>query len=305
MPNQVTRHATLVAATVLALTPLAGCATADGAGAPEPRTTTHAPASSPLKQDFQHLENTYDARLGVYAIDTGSGRTVTYRADERFAYASTHKALSVGAVLQQNSIEELDEVVTYTADDLVQHSPITKQHVETGMTLRALCGAAIRHSDNTAANLLFRELGGPSGLDAALERIGDHVTHVDRVEPALNSAVPGDIRDTSTPRAMATSLREFTLGDVLPPAKREILTEMLVTNTTGEELIRAGVPDSWKVGDKSGGASYGTRNDIAVIWRPNSSPIVLAVMSTRDAQDAEWNNALIADAAEVAVSALK
>lgn len=304
MPIPLVRHAALAATAVLAITPLVGCATADGsrsAGA----TTTHATASAPARKDFRRLEHTYDARLGVYAIDTGSGRTVTFGADDRFAYASTHKALSVGAVLRRNSVRELDDVVTYTADDLVEYSPITKKHVGTGMTLRAICDAAIRYSDNTAANLLFRELGGPSGLDAALERVGDHVTHVDRIEPALNTAVPGDIRDTSTPRAIATSLRKYALGDVLSPAKREILTRMLVGNTTGDELIRAGVPDGWKVGDKTGGADYGTRNDIGIVWPPDSAPIVLAVMSGRDTRDAEWNNALIADATEVAIRALR
>lgn len=304
MPIPLVRRAALAAAAVLAITPLAGCATAESsrsAGA----TTAHATASAPTEKDFRRLEHTYDARLGVYAIDTGSGRTVTFRADDRFAYASTHKALSAGAVLRRNSLRELDDVVTHTADDLVPYSPITKKHVGTGMTLRAVCDAAVRYSDNTAANLLFRELGGPDGLDAALERIGDHVTHVDRIEPALNTAEPGDIRDTSTPRAMATSLREYALDDALSPAKREILTRMLVGNTTGDELIRAGVPDGWKVGDKSGGADYGTRNDIGIIWPPDSAPIVLAVMSGRDTRDAEWHDALIADATKVAIRALR
>ncbi|OOC59488.1 class A beta-lactamase [Paenibacillus ihbetae] len=254
---------------------------------------------------FKSLENEYDARLGVYAIDTGSGETIAYRADERFAYTSTFKALASGAVLLQNSIEEIDEVISYSAEDLVTYSPITEKHVSTGMTLRDIMDAAIRYSDNTAGNLLLEQLGGPEGFEAALRQIGDTVTQADRYETELNEAVPGDDRDTSTARALATSLNAFALGDVLPKDKQTILTDMLRGNTTGDELIRAAVPEGWAVGDKTGAGSYGTRNDLAIVWPPEGDPVVLAVLSSRDTQDAEYDNALIAKAAEAALSALR
>lgn len=254
---------------------------------------------------FKSLENEYDARLGVYAIDTGSGETIAYRADERFAYTSTFKALASGAVLLQNSIEEIDEVISYSAEDLVTYSPITEKHVSTGMTLRDIMDAAIRYSDNTAGNLLLEQLGGPEGFEAALRQIGDTVTQADRYETELNEAMPGDDRDTSTARALATSLNAFALGDVLPKDKQTILTDMLRGNTTGDELIRAAVPEGWAVGDKTGAGSYGTRNDLAIVWPPEGDPVVLAVLSSRDTQDAEYDNALIAKAAEAALSALR
>lgn len=261
--------------------------------------------AKPIKRKFVQLEKKFDARLGVYAIDTGTSRTVAYRPKERFAYASTYKALAVGAVLRQNSIDKLEEVITYTKDDLVTYSPITEQHVETGMTLRNICEAAIRYSDNTAGNLLLQELGGPDGFQKALEQIGDNVTKTERFEPDLNEAIPGDPRDTSTARALATSLKAFTVGDVLPTDKRTILTDWLRGSTTGDKLIRAGVPEIWEVGDKSGAGSYGTRNDIAIVWRPNSDPIIIAILSSRDAKNATYNDALIAQAAKVALNALK
>jgi beta-lactamase class A len=254
---------------------------------------------------FMQLEKKFDARLGVYAIDTGTNRTVVYRPDERFAYTSTYKALAAGAVLQQNSIDELDRVITYTKDDLVTYSPITEQHVDTGMTLREISDAAIRYSDNTAGNLLFQELGGPDGFENALRQIGDHVTEADRFETDLNSAIPGDIRDTSTARALATNLKAFTVNDVLPVDKRTILTDWMRGNTTGDELIRAGAPKGWEVGDKSGAGDYGTRNDIAIIWPPNRDPIIIAILSSRDTEDATYDNELIAKAAKVALNAFK
>ncbi|ANY72910.1 class A beta-lactamase [Paenibacillus ihbetae] len=296
---------TIVPMMLTAILTLVGCmkneAPAAEMGKDAPTPTVEAATDSL----FKSLENEYDARLGVYAIDTGSGETIAYRADERFAYTSTFKALASGAVLLQNSIEEIDEVISYSAEDLVTYSPITEKHVSTGMTLRDIMDAAIRYSDNTAGNLLLEQLGGPEGFEAALRQIGDTVTQADRYETELNEAVPGDDRDTSTARALATSLNAFALGDVLPKDKQTILTDMLRGNTTGDELIRAAVPEGWAVGDKTGAGSYGTRNDLAIVWPPEGDPVVLAVLSSRDTQDAEYDNALIAKAAEAALSALR
>lgn len=254
---------------------------------------------------FAQLEKKFDARLGVYAIDTGTNKTITYRPDERFAYASTYKALAAGAVLQQYSMAQLDEVIHYSKDDLVSYSPITEQHIDTGMSLKEICEAAIRYSDNTAGNLLFHKLGGPSGFEESLRQIGDHVTIANRFETELNEAIPGDLRDTSTPRALATSLKAFTLSDLLPAKKRVILTDWMKGNTTGDKLIRAGAPKGWEVGDKSGAGSYGTRNDIAIVWPPNREPIIIAILSSRDTKDAAYNDELIARAAKLVFKALK
>lgn len=257
-----------------------------------------------MSDSFERLEATFAARLGVYALDTGTGRSVEYRADERFGYASTIKALAVGAVLAATSPEQLDEVVRYGAEDLVMHSPITEQHVATGMTLRDVAEAAVRYSDNTAGNLLFARLGGPDGLAQALRALGDDVTQPVRWEPDLNAYTPGDPRDTSTPRALATSLAAYAVGDALSEQDRAVLVDWLVRNTTGDTLIRAGVPAGWRVGDKTGTARYGTRNDIAVVWPPDGAPIVLAVLSTRDQADAPPDDALIAEATAVVMTAL-
>lgn len=213
-----------------------------------------APAAVTVSTDqlFKQLESEYGVRLGVWALDTGTNRAVAWRAEERFAYASTHKVLACASVLQEDSVSQLNKVVTYTNADLVNYSPITKQYVNTGMKISAICDAAIRYSDNTAENLLFRQLGGPDGLNASLHRLGDNTTHADRIEPELNDAVPGDVRDTSTPRALGTDLMKFTVGNALPPDKRALLNEWLQGNTTGATLIRAEIPAGWRVGDKTG-----------------------------------------------------
>jgi beta-lactamase class A len=265
--------------------------------------------TKPQKQGTDHvfakLEEKFDAKLGVFALDTGTNQTVNYHPDERFAYTSTHKALAVGALLQQKSIEDLNKTITYTREDLVNYSPITEKHVDTGMTLKELSDASLRYSDNTAGNLILKQLGGPTGFKKALEEIGDNVTTPERFEPDLNEVNPGETHDTSTPRALATSLQAFTLGDKLPTEKRELLIGWMKRNTTGDALIRAGVPKGWEVADKTGAGSYGTRNDIAIIWPPKGDPIVLAVLSSRDQKDADYNDKLIAEATKEVIKALK
>lgn len=256
-------------------------------------------------QEFVQLEKEFDARIGVYAIDTGTHRTVAYQPDDRFAYTSTFKALATGAVLQQNSIDKLNEVITYTEDDLVTYSPITEKHLDTGMTLGEICEAAIRYSDNTAGNLLLQKLDGPKGFEKALKQIGDKVTKANRFETDLNEAIPGDIRDTSTARALATDLKAFTVGNVLSIDKRKILIDWMRGNATGDQLIRAGVPEGWEVGDKSGAGGYGTRNDIAIVWPPKGAPIIIAILTSRDTKDASYNNELIAEATKVIIRGIK
>lgn len=296
----------IAATAALLVVTLAGCSAPPSAppsaSAPTSSPTSSAPASAP---EFAALEEEFDARLGVYALDTGTGAEVMWRADERFAFASTYKALAAGAVLDEVGAGGLDEVVEFTEADLVTYSPVTEQHVGEGMTLGDIADAALRYSDNTAGNLLFDALGGPEGFDAALEELGDDVTESVREEPALNTAVPGETRDTSTPAALADDLRAYLLGDVLDEEERAVLTDWMVRNTTGDAVIRAGVPDDWTVADKTGSASYGTRNDIAVVWPTDGDPIVLAILSDRDDADAETDDALIARATEAAIDALR
>lgn len=253
---------------------------------------------------FAQLEEKYGAKLGVYAIDTGNEETVAYQEDERFAYASTFKALAGAVLLKENPISILDEKRMYTKEDLVTYSPITEKYVDEGMTVREIAKAAMQYSDNTAGNLLFAELGGPAQLEKALRAIGDDVTEMDRLETELNEATPGDTRDTSTPKALATNLRILGLTDELSEEKREIFQEWFKGNTTGDTLIKSGVPTDWIVGDKSGAASYGTRNDIAIVWPPDNEPIVIAILSNKQEKEAEYDDQLIGEATKIVIETL-
>jgi beta-lactamase class A len=297
---------------VAALLPLAGCGSDGPTTAPRPSPAPPSPSPSPSPSEAapqRHdaliaLEQRFGARLGVYALATGTGATVAHRADERFAFCSTFKALATAAVLHRRSLSGLDTVVTYTRDDLLRSSFVTRDHVATGMTIRALCDAAVRHSDGTAGNLLVRDLGGPQQLTAYLRGLGDTVTRMDRMEPDITAAVPGDERDTTSPRALGADFQRIVLGDALPAGERALLRDLLERNTTGARRIRAGTPRGWTVADKTGTGSYGTANDIAVVFPPSSAPLIVAIMSSKPAKDAAHDEALIAEAARYVTTTL-
>lgn len=251
-------------------------------------------------QSFEELEKKYDSHLGVYGIDTGTNEVLSFNENNRFAFASTFKALAGGFVLRDYSWEQLNKTVMINAEDIVDYSPITEKYVGVGMPLKDLIVAAMDYSDNTAGNFLFKHLQGPKGYQARLEQLGDEVTDSSRYETELNEATPGDIRDTSTPKAMGENLRQIALGEQLPKDKKEFYKKVLLENTTGSTLIAAGVPNGVLVGDKSGAAQYGTRNDIAILYPENRKPIILVIFSNKSEKDDQYQDELIADAAKIA-----
>ncbi|MFJ7179382.1 class A beta-lactamase [Streptomyces massasporeus] len=295
-----------------ALLPLAACGT-DERPADHARRRSGAPTGSPSGRPTVHrprladLEREYGARVGVYALATGTGATVVHRAGEHFAFCSTFKALAAAAVLHHRSAGGLDRRATYTQADLRSTAPITGKHVATGMTLRELCGAAVRFSDGTAGNLLMRDIGGPAGLTAYLRGLGDTTSRMDHYEPELHDVPPDDPAATTTPQAIATDFRDLLLGTALPVRERRLLMGWLSRNATavGARRIRAGLPGDWKVADKTGTGDHGRANDIAVVHPPRTGPLVLAVMTDRPGHDTEPSDALIAEATRRTVAALK
>lgn len=256
-----------------------------------------------LAAAFARIETESGGRLGVAVLDTQTGAQSAHRADERFPMCSTFKLLAAAAILRRVDAgsEQLDRRVRYETKDLVTYSPVTEKHTGDGMTLADLCDAAVTLSDNTAGNLLLAAIGGPGGITQLARSLGDAVTRLDRIEPELNEAKPGDPRDTTSPAAMTANLRALVVGDTLTPSSRAQLTAWLVANKTGGMRLRAGLPTGWRVGDKTGTGGHGTNNDVAVIWPPGRAPLVLAVYLTgTDAKMEETNPHLAAVARAVA-----
>lgn len=238
-------------------------------------------------------------RLGVWAIDTGSGEAFGYRADARFAMCSTFKWLLAAAALDSaaNGGPALGDPVLYREADLLGHAPATRARIQDRpkvvgdarlgeMTVEELCEAAVVVSDNTAANLLLELQMGPAGFTNFLRRTGDGVTRLDRNEPTLNENLPGDPRDTTSPRAMALSAARLLAGEGLAGPMRDRLIGWMAASATGLDRLRGGLPEGWRAGDKTGTGMNGAHNDVAIAWPPGRAPIVIASYITQGGADA-------------------
>lgn len=251
------------------------------------------------------IEATAQGRLGVAILDTKSGELYGSREFERFPLCSTFKLLAAALVLSRvdSGEERLDRRVIYSAADVVEYSPATKDHAgPEGMTIADICAAAITLSDNTAGNLMLASFGGPEVLTKYLRTLGDAATRLDRIEPELNEATPGDPRDGTTPRAMAYTLQRILLGNVLSKSSENLLIGWLVANTTGNARLRAGLPAGWRVGDKTGTGGNGAANDVAIIWPPDRPPLIIAAYLADTKAPLDVRNAAIADVGRVAAT---
>jgi beta-lactamase class A len=264
-------------------------------------------ASHQLSDELAGIEQQSGGRLGVAVFDVGSKAHAGHRADERFPMCSTFKLLAAAAVLARVDAgkEQLIRRVIFHADEIVANSPITKEHSGgAGMSMEELCAAAMTVSDNTAGNLMLRALGGPSGLTDYVRSIGDAVTRLDRIEPDLNEAAPGDLRDTTSPAAMLANLQTLVFGNVLSTQSRDRLVGWLRGNKTGDTRLRAGLPKDWRVGDKTGSGERGTTNDVGVIWREDREPVIVAVYLTGSSAGPDERNATIASVGHAIASAV-
>jgi beta-lactamase class A len=234
---------------------------------------------APVDDRLVELERQYNAYIGLFATDLGSGRTVARREDDPFAMCSTFKAYAAARVLQMTQRGELDlqRKVFIDPAALLPNSPVTAPQAGNTMTLAQLCAAALQHSDNVAANLLLAQIGGPPAITDFARSIGDERTRLDRWEIDLNTAVPGDPRDTSTPRALGTGIQNLLTGTVLTDAQRRQLEQWMRDNVTSS--MRAGLPPGWTTADKTGSGDYGSTNDVGIIYGPAGQRVLLSLMT--------------------------
>ncbi len=297
------RNALRLGVAGFSLASLAAGTAASATGQPN-RSAPQTRSAGSVAGSVAELEERYGVRIGLFAQNLRTGDSIKHRQHDRFAMLSTFKTLAVAAVLRDRDRggNDLRRQVRYDESDVVEYSPITSQRRR--MSVAELCDAALRYSDNTAGNLLLRRIGGPAGLTRFARSIGDHETRLDRWEPELNSAIPGDPRDTSTPAALARSYRRLLLGRALPVEDQWLLRAWLQGNLTNATRLRAGVPASWTLADKTGGGAYASINDVGIAVAPDGTHLVIAVMTRSDDPAKVGDNAVIADVARLVVERL-
>jgi beta-lactamase class A len=263
-------------------------------------------SSVKLNAELKRIERASGGRLGVAILDTRTDMRAGLRANDRFPMCSTFKLLACAAVLQrvQTGNEKLDRRVKIEAADVVPGSSRINAPVLEGKTMAELCETAMTYSDNTAGNLILASLGGPPGLTAYIRKLGDKITRLDRNEPTLNEAIPGDPRDTTTPNAMLKDMQTLLLGTALSEVSKGLLMQWLIGNKTGDTRLRAGIPAGWKAGDKTGTGERGSTNDIAIIWPPGRKPILVAAYLTDTTTPADKRNAALADVGRAVMRAV-
>ncbi|WP_400263908.1 class A beta-lactamase [Staphylococcus nepalensis] len=256
---------------------------------------------------FEQIEQDNDTIVGVYGVNTTNGKHIQHRSDERFAFASTYKAIASGILLQNTATSTLNKKIDIKKDDIVANSPVTEKYVGSQMTLKALIQASMLQSDNTANNKIINEIGGIKGFHEELKQLEDNISNPQRLEPELNLYDPTSTADTTTPKAAAMTLKHILTNEDMSKANRNLLKNVMIHNETGDTLIKAGVSKQAVVGDKSGqGLTYGTRNDLAFIYPKNQKePIVLAIYTKKDGKDAKPNDKVIQMATKTAMEALK
>lgn len=257
------------------------------------------------------LERRHDRRIGLYARNLRTGRELSHRPDERFAMCSTFKTFAVAVLLDGRLTipdrEPLRRRIPYppslVAGDV--WAPYTRQWFTEGYvpTLGELCEVAIRDSDNGAANLVVQYIGGPSAVTRFVRDHHDRVTRLDRWEPDMSEFEPGQVLDTSTPRALGSSYIELILGSALPPRERDRLTNWLLGNRA-DPPFRTVLPDGWTLADKTGSGSYATRNDVGIAWTDRDVPILVSCMTRADNPDAERLDTPLVDAFRLSVERL-
>jgi beta-lactamase class A len=259
-----------------------------------------------LPAAFAQLEETNGGRLGVAVLDTATGERSGYRADERFPMCSTFKFLLASAVLNRVDAhkETLNRPIAIPSKPLLFNSPLTELRAGGAMTVEALCHAVLTQSDNTAANLLLETIGGPAGITDFARTLGDRVTRLDRIELFLNESLAGDLRDTTSPTAMAGDLKAVLLGNVLSQRSRDQITLWMEANRTGLERLRAKLPASWRAADKTGANGEHTSNDIAVFWPTGKPPIVVAAYITQCTGPESKRAAMLAQIGELVKESL-
>lgn len=258
-----------------------------------------------IQEKLAKLEASSGGKIGIYAINTANGQKIHYRANQRFPMGCTSKVMGVAAILKKSMSDPtlLSQRISYTKKDLTNWAPIAEKHLNTGMTVAELCAASISYSDNTAMNLLVKKLGGLEKINDFARSIHNDTFRQDNGWPEeAMSGGPNNVYDSSTPKAMAQSLQQLALNNVLAKPQHELLLSWLKSNTTGDKRIRAGVPKGWIVGDKTGtGMYYGTTNDIGVIWPPQCSPVVIAVYYTNNNKEAIQRNDIVSSATRLVI----
>ena len=256
-----------------------------------------------IDNNLKQLETSFNGHIGVYAVDTNNNQIISYRANERFPVQSTMKMIGAAALLKlsESNPNLLQEKIHYTKNDLITWAPVTRNYLESGMTLQDLAEAAVTYSDNAAINLIMKKFGGVNFATNFAHSIGNNSFNVSHYDGYMNSN-PKSPEDTATPKDMAISVQKLIIGDTLAKSQKQQLLTWMRNTVTSYKTMRYGVPIGFAIADKTGSGDYGVRNDIGIIWSPSCKPIVLAIYTVRNQKNAKSRDDIVAKTTSILVA---
>ncbi|EJU9974647.1 CARB family carbenicillin-hydrolyzing class A beta-lactamase [Vibrio alginolyticus] len=263
--------------------------------------------ASQLNEDISLLEQQTSSRIGVSVRDTQADERWDYRGDERFPLMSTFKTLACAKMLSDMDSGKLSKNATAKVDErsIVVWSPVMDKLAGQNTRIEHACEAAMLMSDNTAANLVLNEIGGPKAVTMFLRTIGDKATRLDRIEPRLNEATPGDSRDTTTPNAILNTLRTLVEGETLSYESRVQLKIWMQDNKVSDSLMRSVLPTGWSIADRSGAGGHGSRGINAIIWKENHRPVYISIYVTETELSLQARDQLVAQISQLILQKYK
>ncbi|MCZ4388818.1 CARB family carbenicillin-hydrolyzing class A beta-lactamase [Vibrio alginolyticus] len=263
--------------------------------------------ASQLNEDISLLEQQTSSRIGVSVWDTQADERWDYRGDERFPLMSTFKTLACAKMLSDMDSGKLSKNATAKVDErsIVVWSPVMDKLAGQNTRIEHACEAAMLMSDNTAANLVLNEIGGPKAVTMFLRTIGDKATRLDRIEPRLNEATPGDSRDTTTPNTILNTLRTLVEGETLSYESRVQLKIWMQDNKVSDSLMRSVLPTGWSIADRSGAGGHGSRGINAIIWKENHRPVYISIYVTETELSLQARDQLVAQISQLILQKYK
>lgn len=253
--------------------------------------------TNPVESKIREIEKRYNCRAGAAVLNTQTETLWSFNGSLRFPMMSTFKTLACANLLYNadSGKKDLNSKVAIEKNSIVEWSPVTEKKAGMEFTLEEACSAAMIMSDNTAANIVLENTGGPEALTFFMRSIGDQYTRLDRTEPELNEAAQGDIRDTTTPEQMVKTLNMLLFGNILSDESKRKLKDWMIKNKVADSLLRSVLPPGWYIADRSGSGGNGSRGITAVVWSDSRPPLIISIYITRSDGSFEERSKAVAE----------
>jgi beta-lactamase class A len=211
-------------------------------------------------------------------------------------------ALTVLHLVEQRELS-LDQAVRFLPQDRILphvYSPLQDEYPDAAVTvpLHELLRLAVSLSDNVAADILLRLVGGPKAVNTYIAALGIKGFNLQDNEAVLHHEVSAQYRNWLEPAGAVQLLRRISDDSPLSRAHTDLLLAWM-TPAVRTNRLEGALPSGVRVAHKSGtsgvdnGVAHAT-NDIGLILLPDGRRIAIAVFVTDSTADQDTREKVIA-----------